>query len=170
MLKQGLVKLPDNFFPNIPNDFSEEEQKQMLIISGFDLGQGLSLVQTVPELAKESTCISYSDRNRSLVNLYYPIIKTAIAEEFIHAKIISFLNNAAGEEESPNYKMTFLFIADDNNKNLKLCGIFTGETGEGKWVTDEVKEGIAKYLSVEVYKRNEKINNQEKKDGTNNNK
>jgi len=152
MLKQGIVQLPEGFFPKLEAKWTNEDKKRMLIITGFDLGKGLSIVQSIPELAEQDQCIAYSDKYKAMINLYYPIIKEAIGTEFVHARVISLLNNAAGEEETPNYKMTFVFLCDENNKNFKLGGIFTGDTDQGQWVPAEALTGMAGLLSMPVFK------------------
>jgi len=152
MLNKGIVQLPDGFFPKLEDKWTDEDKQHMLIITGFDLGKGLSVVQSTPELAEKQQSIAYSEKYKAMINLYYPIVKEAINTEFVHARVISLLNNAAGEEESPNYKMTFVFLCDKDYKNFKLGGIFTGDTDQGQWVPEETLTGMAGLLSMPVFK------------------
>ena len=167
MLKQGIIQLPNQVFPTIPSQFTEDEKKRMLIIMGFDFGKGLSILQTIPELAEKAQCIAYSDKYKALINLYFPIIKSAMNDEYVHARVISALNNATADEKEPNYQMTFLFICDEKNHNFKLAGIFTGDTDHGVWVADEVVNGMAAVLSMPVYTHeDEKGNGNEAKESS----
>lgn len=155
MLNQGIVQLPNGFFPALPSEFTEEEKKNMLILTGFDTGSGLSLIQTVPELMAENKCLAYSATYKPMIDLYYPIIKSAMNDEFIHARVIAMLNNATGEsKELEPYKVTFLFICDDSHKNFKLAGIFTGETNQGQWIPKESLAGFSMCLSIKLHGEN----------------
>lgn len=153
MLKQGTIKLNDNFFPKLNDTWTKEEKDRMLIITCIDDGNGLSLFQSVPGLAEKSICISYKEQYRAMINLLYPHITNAIEKEFVHTKLICLLNNASGEEKKTEpYKITFIFICDEEGMNFKLASIFTGDTDQGTWATNEQVEGFASCLQMPVYK------------------
>ncbi len=150
-LKQGVVQLKKGIFPQLADTWTKEEKEHMLILTGFDFGEGLSLLQTVPELLAEDKCLAYSDKYKAAIDLYYPIIESSMTKEFIQAKVISLLNAASADQEKPSYMMTFLFICDDNYSNFQLAGIYSGAAGQGQWVGPEVVKGIAASLSMPGY-------------------
>lgn len=154
MLKQGTVQLVEGFFPKLQDTWSTEEKNRMLIISCVDDGNGLSLFQSVPELSEKDICISYKDQYKAAVGLLYPHIRVAIEEEYVHAKLIYLLNTASGsEEKAVSYKITFIFICDDECKNFKLAGIFTGDTKDGMWAPEDKVAEFASSINMQAYKR-----------------
>ena len=162
MLKQGVLQLPEGFFPPLESKWTDEEKKRMLVVVGFDLGEGLSIMQTVPELMAENKCIGYSKRYQAAVNIAYPFIDTAMNKEYVIMRVITVLNAASADQEKPSYKVTFAFICDENNEHFKLAGIFTGDTDQGNWANAEVVKGIASALNMPVYTA---VTNEEKSEG-----
>lgn len=152
MLKQGIIQLPTGFFPKLQEHWNDDEKAHMLLITGFDVGDGLSLVQSVPELYKEDKCIAYAKRFQAAVDLAYPIVDTSMNKEYVQAKVIAMLNAASADDEKPSYKVTFAFICDAKYLNFKLAGIFTGDTDQGSWAAPDVVKGIAAALNMPVYK------------------
>jgi len=158
VLKTGVVQLKQGTFPKLQDGWTDFEKEHMLLLLAVDVGEGLHLIQTVPELMVEDKCLAYSDRNKAAIDLYYPIIETSMNKEFIQAKIICMLNAAMADEKNPSYEVLFQFICDKDYKNFKLAGIFQGEASQGVWAPEQVVAGIASNLSMEVYKQAENGN------------
>lgn len=163
MLKVGVIQLPKNikFFPPLKDNYTDEEKQHMLVIVGFNTGEGLSLLQSVPGMLEENKVISYAEKHRAAINLVYPMIDTAMNKEYVHARVITMLNDASADQEKPNYKVTFVFICDKDNKNFKLADIFTGDTDQGSWASAEMVKGIAAALNMPVYKSAQDVDGKE---------
>jgi hypothetical protein len=151
MVKPGTIKLPTNLCPKLKDTYTEEELSHMLILIGLDINkQGLQIFQTTPELTKDNDYIT----SQEIAFLSFPIVKTAMKDEFIHTKLICLLNNASGQEkEQTDYMVTVVYIADKDNKNLKVADIFFGDPEAGMWATPEQVELFAKSMNVPVYVR-----------------
>ena len=153
MLKQGVVNIKEGVFPKLEDKWTDHEKEHMLILLGIDVGKGLALIQTVPELMEQNKCLAYSERDKAAINLYYPIIDSSMNKEFIQAKVIALLNAATADEKNPAYAITFVFICDDEYKKFKLGAIFQGDPSQGTWAPESVVTGLAATLSMEAYKQ-----------------
>ena len=147
MAKPGVIQLPAKLFPDLQDKYTADELKHMLIILGMDVNNsGLMLFQTVPDLIKTNEVIS----SKEVSYLLYPVVKTAMTKEFIHAKLICLLNNSSGGQKM-DYCVTTVFIADDKNNNLKLADVFLGEHNTGVWANSDQVKQFATSLGIPVY-------------------
>ena len=147
MAKPGVVTLPIKVFPELKDTYTEQEKKNMLILTGMDMnGSGLQVFQTTPELLVNNEAIANQDISKTL----FPITANAMEKEFIHAKFICLLNNSSSGDNI-DYVFTAVFIADDNKRNFKLADVYLGEPGKGSWATEEQVKRVADGLMIQQY-------------------
>lgn len=145
----GTIRLGLPLFPKLQDKYTQDELDHMLLITGMDMqNSGLKLFQTTPELSKNNLVIT----TKTVAGVKYPITKTAMEKEFVHAKYISMLNTAAGKDPV-DYVVTSVFIGDKNNKNLKLADVFLGDSELGNWLDDEQVQLFAKSMNIGYYVR-----------------
>ena len=151
MAKPGTIQLPKALCPALQEKYTEDELKHMLIITGLDINKnGLQLFQTTPALLPTNEYIT----TKEIAFLAYPIVRIAMRDEYVHAKLICLLNNASGqEEEQTDYMVTVVYIADKDNKNLKVSDVFFGDPESGMWAPKDKVELFAKSMNMETYKR-----------------
>ena len=150
MGKPGTIKLPTALCPKLQDKYTDSELKHMLILTGLDINKGgLQIFQTTPDLLPTNEYITTKD----IAFLSFPIVKNAMKLEYVHAKLICLLNNASGaSQESSDYMVSVVYIADKDNKNFKVADIFFGEPDNGMWATQDKVELFAKSMNMEVYK------------------
>lgn len=152
MGKPGTIQLPQALCPKLQDKYTDEELKHMLILVGLDINkQGLQVFQTVPSLLDTNEYIT----TKEISFLSFPIVKKAMKDEYVHAKLICLLNNASGqaEAEQGDYMVSVVYIADNQNKNFKVADVYFGEPDNGVWATSDKVELFAKSMNMEPYVR-----------------
>lgn len=149
MPKPGVITLPINIFPKLQEKYTKTELKHMLLLCGIDVNDsGLQVFQTVPQLLERNEVIT----TKEVAYLIYPIVRTAITKEFVHAKFICLLNTSSGGEKM-DYMVTAVFIGDNKNENIKLADLYLGEPDNGTWADEEQVKRFAESMNVKYYTR-----------------
>lgn len=151
MGKPGTVQLPQALCPKLQDKYTKEELEHMLILVGLDINkQGLQIFQTTPDLLANREYIT----SKEIAFLTFPIVKNAMKDEYVHAKLICLLTNASGQaEDAGDYMISVVYIADKNNKNFKVADVFFGEPETGTWAPDDKVELFANSMNVGTYHR-----------------